>query len=846
MRSLHVRAKQQIQPDMFGASFEADLLKADLNPLITYARASTKYYFDATGTLQAAAPNVWPVEYDPVSLKALGRSAWGVRANWIRNPRAEGAVAGTPGSNPTYWSLGVVPGLTKVIVGTGVESGLPYIDVRWYGTPTTSGNNTISLEVNNTSGIVASAGQAWTYSVYARLVAGSMPAKMSVSCLEMDSTPTQIGTLGGNVQVTPTSAPLVSQRFSVSATTPANTAYLFPWLIVPVTSGVAVDVTIRFACPQLEQGPDVTSIILPPAGSPAVTTRGGDIIYVPAGPWLGNGMAGTLYAEYLVNNRTIGVGSYYVAALGSASGNGRYSIRSDSGGSANVASVSQTSDGQTTEIFSLGPMNYGTINRACISWSERDQSGALNNALTQGQGAISAGQMNNGMAIGGYIVNGISSLNGFVRKVRFWPRALSREIVQGITYLTGDDAIVDLDMTQATLDTRLVISRASAKSYFDATGTRQDAPANSSPPEYDPVTLAPLGVSSWPAATNGVRNPRGEGAAAGTPGTNPTYWGGAGSIGLTRTLIGSGVEQGLPYVDFRYFGTSTATSFALMAFEGSAGIAATPGQVWTMSYFTKLVGGTLNGVQGISANFLAMDSTPAQVGAAPSSAIQLTTNPLPANRQSATLTTPANTASVYPRIILNVANGAAIDFTIRLSCPQVELGSTPTPIILPPAGSPAASTRAVESQILAAGGVYNPAALSLACEYMTPVVIGLGRVLELNDGTSNNAVAFVENTPAAVQSSMTVAGANQGDVTLTTGAAAGAFHKVAGSYAGSTRMSCIDGSAPVTGANAMPASVSNLTLGASVINNRMLSGYIRRARMWQRALPATELQDITR
>src|SRR5262249_3631266 len=71
--------------------------------------------------------------------------------NYIRNPSASGSVAGTPGTNPTNWGLtgGPVSNISRTIIGTGVESGIPYIDVRYFGTSNAANNIGCNFDAYN-------------------------------------------------------------------------------------------------------------------------------------------------------------------------------------------------------------------------------------------------------------------------------------------------------------------------------------------------------------------------------------------------------------------------------------------------------------------------------------------------------------------------------------------------------------------------------------------------------------------------------------------------------------------------------------------------------------------------
>jgi len=60
-----------------------------------------------------------------------------------------------------------------------------------------------------------------------------------------------------------------------------------------------------------------------------------------------------------------------------------------------------------------------------------------------------------------------------------------------------------------------------------------------------------------PQRTNSIRNSSMVGAVAGSPGTLPTNWTRQNSSGLTQTVVGVGVENGLQYVDINLSGIAT-------------------------------------------------------------------------------------------------------------------------------------------------------------------------------------------------------------------------------------------------------------------------------------------------
>lgn len=179
-------------------------------------------------------------------------------ANQIRNPLMTGAIVGTPGTFPLHYgiSVGAITGLTtSIVTASGSENGLTYTDIRVNGTPVGSGNIQIFLESSQI--ITALANQTWTINAFHKLAAGAATNIGAFSIAWNDQT------LGGafianhnNAVATPTNAALNSQYItSANLTLTAGTTIgnLLPLYQMTVTSGNAIDITLRLAKPQLVQ-----------------------------------------------------------------------------------------------------------------------------------------------------------------------------------------------------------------------------------------------------------------------------------------------------------------------------------------------------------------------------------------------------------------------------------------------------------------------------------------------------------------------------------------------------------------------------------------------------------------
>lgn len=170
-------------------------------------------------------------------------------ANVLRNPSPTGAVAGAPGTLPTYWSMPTTTaGLSREVVGTGTESGSDYIDVRISGTSSSATSYTLEFDTVN----AAAVGQNWTASANVRLVAGSLSniTTTFVGVNEHNAAGTYLTQT--TASITPTAS---AQRWAVSRVLTSGTvAHARPVVGITFGSGVAINVTLRIALPSMQQG----------------------------------------------------------------------------------------------------------------------------------------------------------------------------------------------------------------------------------------------------------------------------------------------------------------------------------------------------------------------------------------------------------------------------------------------------------------------------------------------------------------------------------------------------------------------------------------------------------------
>ena len=352
-----------------------------LPPALTFTRASTGTYFDATGTLQTATTNTSRWDYSPSALTLNGLLIEEARTNSIRNSTAAGATPGTPGTPPTNWVIATAPaGLSSQIVGTGTESGLPYCDVRVFGT--TTATSTFTMLTEATLGIAALTGQAWCYSLYCKLVAGSFSG-ITITQFDLREVTSGGATVRDNLSSaqTITAAALNSQRltYTVTLSGGATTAFVQTRLNCNVPISTAIDITLRIGAPQMEQGAGSTSAILT---SSVAVTRAAEVCTAPTGAWF-NAAASSLAADFIVGQapNPSPSNARSPAALSDGTANNRLRLLGQIPNSANAVVATVVANVGTTGA-SLGNPAANAVAKMAGAWNGTTAVGSLNGAPT--------------------------------------------------------------------------------------------------------------------------------------------------------------------------------------------------------------------------------------------------------------------------------------------------------------------------------------------------------------------------------------------------------------------------------------------------------------------------------
>jgi hypothetical protein len=355
------------------------------------------------------------------------------RTNSIRNNTMVGAVAGTPGTLPTNWvSPGSVNGLTQQIVGSGIENGVNYIDLKLSGTPSASGAHDVVLEPNTQ--VAAANGQTWSHSSYFKLAAGTVTnTALSILVLGRDSVGSLVGGQVQQVAFTPTTAALTTQRVaSTLIMSSASVAFVSPRIRLDYTNGAAIDVTLRIGLPQLEQGAFASSVILTTAAAAtrsadvstsAATTRSADVAQI----------TGTNFSSWYQQNE----GTVLFDGINPAASTTNYSIsdgstnnliQTDTGTSTRVARVVNAGVTQANNNIAY---TYGTTQKFALSYATNSINFA--NAGVLGTEDTSATIPTVDQVKIGANPTGTNSLNNTIRRFTYWSQRLPNSTLQAIT-----------------------------------------------------------------------------------------------------------------------------------------------------------------------------------------------------------------------------------------------------------------------------------------------------------------------------------------------------------------------------------------------------------------------------
>ena len=400
-------------------SLDLNLLAGPLDGRITFTRASTGTYFDAAGVLQTAATNAPRFDADPVTHAARGLLIEEARTNICTNSQAINSWTKTDStvtddsttspdgtSNASLITEGtagnaLVAGSLAAVAASSVVSFSMFFKrgnndwVRMLGADTGTANG-INVWINLSTG---------AFSFTARGTATGQSASVTILAngwYRLLATCTLIGTSNA-AQLNTSSA------VSNGSASKVNNATYYSW------GG------------QVELGAFPTSYIPTTA---AAATRAADVPTMPTAGIVTAGTAGTLVGDAQITSAAAtAIG--YVTQLDDGTTNNRVTMRvavppTGVGGLVISGGASQFNAAAGSGLTLTTPFKSG------IAWTAGQQITAANGV----SGASASGALNptavTTLRIG---VNEASALplNGWMRRVRYWPTSLSASQLQAVT-----------------------------------------------------------------------------------------------------------------------------------------------------------------------------------------------------------------------------------------------------------------------------------------------------------------------------------------------------------------------------------------------------------------------------
>jgi len=396
-------------------------------------------------------------------------------------------------------------------------------------------------------------------------------------------------------------------------------------------------------------------------------------------------------------------------------------------------------------------------------------------------------------------------------------------------------------------DPRITFTRASTATYFNSLGVLTTANNNVPRLDYNPSTLAPLGLLIEEQRTNSIRNNTMQGAVAGTPGTLPTNWItiGAGLGTLTQQIVGTGISNGITYIDVRISGTTSTISFGISP-ESNTQISAASGQNWTSSIYLARVGGTTSNLTIIQR---VVERTIVGSGVANTPTNITSSLGTSLSRFSVTRTlTDATTAFVTTDVLFEFLAGAAIDITLRIGLPQLEQGAFATSVI------PTTTTALTRNADVASMTGTNFSSWFNAAEgtLLAQVIYGADvncKTAFINNGAYTNLFSMQrEASLDRWQVDVFSGGSRQALLTFATNSAAiNSVSKCASAYKVDDFSGSVNGGTVVTDTSGLvPVSMDRLALGRDNVGSaEFLNGWLQRISYYPVRNTNSQLQALT-
>jgi hypothetical protein len=374
------------------------LVSKTFSQIITFTRASTATYFDSTGTLQSAAVDAPRFDYNPSTLAAQGLLIEESRTNSLWYSEEFGNIAG-------WGTVGTAPTITTN--STTSPSGTLTADTITFAAA--------DSRIQNEALLSFTAGLSYTITLYAKSVGTSLN-KIRLAFFDGAQQNSSDFTVSNTAWT----------RLTVTFVA-ANTTATGRMQIRNATDNLANSIYIWGA--QLEAGSFATSYI--PTTTTALT-RAADVASVNTlSPWF-NSVEGTVYAEWTNLAATMPTGAAQVVArIGDATGNNFISLFQFQNASSKASQNMFSGGANPGRLDSGGAYSNATV-KAAAAFAASDRALSTNGtaATTSATGAMPLSATRMGIGIDDTF-NG--PLNGYLRRITYYPRRLSNAELVSIT-----------------------------------------------------------------------------------------------------------------------------------------------------------------------------------------------------------------------------------------------------------------------------------------------------------------------------------------------------------------------------------------------------------------------------
>lgn len=391
--------------------------------------------------------------------------------------------------------------------------------------------------------------------------------------------------------------------------------------------------------------------------------------------------------------------------------------------------------------------------------------------------------------------------------------------------------------------------RASGLSYFDASGNMQIASTDVVPIDYDPVTLLAKGLPSFEQRTNYIPNSTMVGTVDGVIGSGgslPTGWGSSLVSGVSLSVQKVTIRN-MSFLRCRFSGTPSASGNCSVNMVNTSTIAVVNGNVVGSSLYAMLNSGSFTNIGSPVFGTNIYNSTPAYLTTINTISISSLTSTLTRLGAGATV---ASATAAYGQLLLqfSVTNGNAIDITLDIAAPQLELGGYPTPFI--PTTSASAS-RAFQTVTNSNSNTFRldhwlkPEYGSVLLTYMQEYVsTGSQRAGEIY-GDANNSIYFVRSS-SAVASWHRNGGTTDFNPSATKAFTASEKINHGTAYNTNDFNVVVNGGTIVQDVTSVvPSNLSELDVGHQRGPTGYINGWIKELRYYPERISNSELQRIT-